>query len=324
MNQPAEPIKILVIDGAQERQETYRGILEQSAQQKVTLVPAESGEKGLSLSRTFRPHCIILNTSLPDISGIEVLNTLNGKDGIDAAIVMVGETAGETIALDAMNHGAQDYVLFDSLTPGQLLRAINNARLILKLRTDLDHARQDAGGTDLEDPQTSLASRSLFFDRMDHALILAKRKQESVGLMMMELHGLKSINLSKGHEFGDAAIVEIAARLKSMLREADTVARFDGAKFAVILQTGATYEGAVIIAQKIIHAMQAPLELHGVTIELNLNIGVSLFPNHGEDGDTLIHHADAAMAQAKAEGGGYAVFTFDDLLVDFLEDDGAA
>ncbi len=324
MNAPDSPIKILAIDGVQKRQDAYRQILEKGANQKITLVPADTGEKGLSLSRTFRPHCIILHATLPDMDGMKVLSTLHGKDGTDAAVVMVTEAANEAVVLDAMNKGAQDYVLTDRLTAGQLFRALTNARLIKKLRAELDRARREVAATDLEDPQTALASRNLFFDRMNHALILAKRNNQNVGLLMMELNGLKTINLSKGHEFGDAAIVETAKRIKATLREADTVARFDGGKFAIILQTGATYEGAIIAVQKIIHAMGESFSVNGSPLELNLNIGISLFPNHGEDGDTLIHHADAAMAQAKSQGGGYAMFTYDDLLVDFLEDGGAA
>lgn len=323
MNQSDAPIKILAIDGAQERQDAYRAILQKGADQEITLVPADTGEKGLSLSRTFRPHCIILHTKLPDMDFRKVLSTLNGKDGNDAGVVMVSDSASEGVALEALNMGAQDYVLEDRLTPGQLVRALNNARLIVKLNDELKRARSEVASSDLEDPQTALASRNLFFDRMAHALILAKRNNQNVGLLMIELNGLKTINLSKGHAFGDAAIVEIAQRLRTTLREADTVARFDGGKFAVILQTGATYEGAVIAVQKIIHAMRERFSVNGSALDLDLNIGISLFPNHGEDGDTLIHHADAAMGQAKTQGGGYAMFTYDDLLVDFLEDGGA-
>jgi diguanylate cyclase (GGDEF)-like protein len=324
MNEPDAPIKILVIDSAQERQDAYREILQKGADQEITLVPADTGEKGLSLSRTFRPHCIILHTTLPDMDFRKVLSTLNGKDGNDAAVVMVSDSASEGVALEALNMGAQDYILADKLTAGQLVRALNNARLIVKLHAELKRVQREVASSDLEDAQTALASRNLFFDRMSHALILAKRNNQNVGLLMMELNGLKTINLSKGHAFGDAAIVEIAQRLKATLREADTIARFDGGKFAVILQTGATYEGAVIAVQKIIHTMRERFSVNGTVLDLELNIGISLFPNHGEDGDTLIHHADAAMAQAKAQGGGYAMFTYDDLLVDFLEDGGAA
>ena len=324
MNEPNAPIKILAIDSVQQRQDVYREILQNGADQEITLVPADTGEKGLSLSRTFRPHCIILHTALSDMDFRKTLSTLNGKDGNDAAVVVVSNSAHEGDALEALNRGAQDYVLDDKLTPGQLLRALNNARLIVKLRDELKRVRREVESNDMEDPQTALASRNLFFDRMSHALILAKRNNQNVGLLMIELNGLKKINLSRGHAFGDAAIVEIALRLQATLREADTIARFDGGKFAVILQTGATYEGAVIAVQKIMHAMRERFSVNGTELDLDLNIGISLFPNHGEDGDTLIHHADAAMAQAKTQGGGYAMFTYDDLLVDFLEDGGNA
>lgn len=323
MNDPNTPIKILVIDGDRERQDRLADMLEHVSDLQFTVVPADSGEKGLSLSRTFRPHCILLHTSLPDMTGLEVLSTLNGKNGSGAAIVLVSDQAGENQALAAMGNGAHDYVLADNLTSGQLLRAIGNAQTIFTLRAELEKMRHQMANTDLIDPQTSLASRNLFFDRLAHALILAKRNNINLALLMVELDGLKSINLSKGHEFGDAAIVELAKRLTASLRKADTIARFDGAKFTIILQTGATYEGALITTQKIVHAMQEPFAVNGTAIELNLNIGISMFPNHGEDGDTLLHHADAAMSQVKAQGGGYAMFTYDDLLVDFLEDGGA-
>lgn len=320
MNDPRSTIKILAIDDAPDRQDAYRQVLEKAAGARFTLVPAETGEKGLSLSRTVRPHCVILSCKLPDMDSGQVLATLNSKGSDPTAVVMVADAAGEGAALQALKAGAQDYVLIDKLTAGQLVRAAGNAMEIVRLRVELARAQHELASTDLKDPQTSLASRNLFFDRLTHAVILAKRNNQNVGLIMIELNGLKEINLVMGHEVGDAAIVEIAKRLSATLREADTVARFDGGKFAIILQTGATYEGAIITAQKILHTMDEPLESEAGTIELNLNIGLALFPNHGEDGDTLIHHADTAMAQSRAQGGGYTMFTYDDLLVDFLEE----
>lgn len=320
MSGSQSPTKILAIDNAPERQKAYRQILEQAAKGEFTLVPADTGEKGISLTRTFRPDCILLHAALPDMDGLKVLSTLSGKEPMSAAVVMVTDSAGEEVGLNAMTQGAQDYVLSDSLTAGQLLRALTNAQQIVQLRAELNRARHQLATTDLQDAQTSLASRNLFFDRMTHAVILAKRTNQNVALMMVELNGLKEINLVKGHEVGDGAIVEIAARLKANLREADTIARFDGGKFAVILQTGATYEGTVIAAQKILHVTQEAFSVENIVVELSLNIGISLFPNHGDDADTLIHHADAAMVQARTQGGGYAMFTYDDLLVDFLDD----
>lgn len=146
MNEPDGTIRILAIDGAEERQDAYRRILENGARRQIILVPAQGGEQGLTLSRTFRPDCILLNISLPDMDAHQVLATLVEDDGSDAAVVMVSDAAGEAAALDSISRGALDYVLSDHLTVEQLTRALDNARLVHRLRLELAQAKAEGSG----------------------------------------------------------------------------------------------------------------------------------------------------------------------------------
>ncbi len=152
-------------------------------------------------------------------------------------------------------------------------------------------------------------------------MILAKRNSENLAVMLLEASRLKDINFIHGHGAGDAVLTEAGRRIRATLREADTVARSNGNQFAVVLHTGATHEGVRIAAEKILAAMAEPIAVEDDTIELALEIGIALFPHHGEDGDTLLHNAEVAMAEARRQGGGYAVFAYDDMLVDFLGND---
>ena len=116
------------------------------------------------------------------------------------------------------------------------------------------------------------------------------------------LDRFKLINNCHGHAAGDLVSREIGTRLRIQLREADTVARLGGDEFAVILQTGATLEGAEIAALKIVRAVELPLMVEGQRVDIGVSIGIAVYPEHGVDADQLLHNADAAMYLAKRDG----------------------
>lgn len=152
------------------------------------------------------------------------------------------------------------------------------------------------------DPLTGLANRILFSDRLNMAVKRARRSQKIVGVMMLDLDHFKDVNDNWGHATGDALLKEIAARLSSLVRETDTISRQGGDEFCIALPSLSSPHDALLIAENIVSGIRAPLRLDSHVIHLTTSIGISVFPNHGDDCDTLLKKADRAMYQAKNLG----------------------
>ncbi len=173
--------------------------------------------------------------------------------------------------------------------------------------TDRKKAEHELERQALHDYVTGLPNRSLLLDRLEQALRTARRLATPLALLVMDLDRFKEINDTFGHHAGDLLLTEVAARMRSDLRETDTIARLGGDEFAVVLP-GADEAGAGRVAQKIIAAVQQPFEIEGHAQEISVSIGMAVSPQHGEDVETLLRQADIAMYVAKRTPGGSAVY----------------
>jgi diguanylate cyclase (GGDEF)-like protein/PAS domain S-box-containing protein len=161
----------------------------------------------------------------------------------------------------------------------------------------------------LYDPLTDLPNRTLFFDRLNQAIALAKRNSYTFALMFLDLDGFKQVNDSMGHDIGDMLLKETARRLTDCLRKSDTVARMGGDEFTLVLTRLEMASDAKIVAEKVIACMSNPFRLKGYDCSVTVSIGISLYPSDSSDGEALFKHADTAMYRVK-EGGknGYRFF----------------
>lgn len=149
------------------------------------------------------------------------------------------------------------------------------------------------------DTLTGLPNRSLFSDRLRHALSLAKRSRNYVAVMFIDLDDFKSVNDVFGHEMGDQVLKRVAKTLRNCVRESDTVARLSGDEFTLAVENIIKPEDAAAIAQKILSELSEPIREDGQQITITASIGISIFPTHGEDEVSLLKKADAAMYQVK-------------------------
>ena len=159
----------------------------------------------------------------------------------------------------------------------------------------------------LHDALTDLPNRTLLNDRLGQAILTAQRQERQLALLIMDLNRFKEINDTLGHHIGDLVLQEVAKRMRAVLRESDTVARLGGDEFAVLLPETDT-EKAMVAAAKILKGLEAPFNLEGRTLDIGASIGIALFPEHGDDGVSLMQHADVAMYTAKRGGYGYALY----------------
>ena len=158
------------------------------------------------------------------------------------------------------------------------------------------------------DALTGLPNRTLFVERLKHALARAERRKRSVAVMFLDMDRFKVVNDTLGHEAGDRLLQAMAARLHACVREGDTVARFGGDEFAGFLSDVASPEDVAIVVSKFLDALAPPFTIDGHELFISGSIGISLYPEDGTDTQTLMKNADTAMYRAKQQGGNTSEF----------------
>lgn len=152
------------------------------------------------------------------------------------------------------------------------------------------------------DALTNLPKRAVFIDRVNQAIRRSWRKQEMFAVLFLDLDRFKSINDTMGHPLGDKLLIEVARRLEHMMRPEDTIARFGGDEFLILVEGIVRYDRINMLCSRIIEDLAQPFEIEGKEVIVGASIGVSLFPQDGTNATGLIKNADLAMYRAKEAG----------------------
>jgi diguanylate cyclase (GGDEF)-like protein len=174
-------------------------------------------------------------------------------------------------------------------------------------------AKREARITELayNDPLTGLPNRTLFHDRLNQAAKITSRAGQSFALLVLNLDRFKEVNTVLGHHIGDLLLQEVSKRLSLVLtRDSDTFARLGGDEFAVLLSSCDAL-GAMLVVHKILDTLDQPILLEGQEIIATGSIGIAIYPEHGDEINTLLRRADIAMRKAKKENSSYALFDLD-------------
>jgi diguanylate cyclase len=180
----------------------------------------------------------------------------------------------------------------------QLLTVLDNQALNRRLAAMVGQLEHQA----FHDGLTNLANRALFRERVAHALRRRSQAGIPLALLFIDLDDFKTVNDQLGHAAGDDLLVDVAARLKTCVRDEDTVARLGGDEFAILLEQASSHEVAVRVAGRILDAMRAPFHLQGRQVQIGASVGVTV--SHATEVDAVLHEADVAMYTAKAHGKG--------------------
>ncbi|SPE30505.1 conserved membrane hypothetical protein [Burkholderiales bacterium] len=184
------------------------------------------------------------------------------------------------------------------------------------INAQLHSANEELQQRAFHDPLTHLANRTLFEDRLMHAVARSRRdeeriaahQQEKLAVLFIDLDGFKAVNDSLGHTAGDKVLRECAQRLRQAARDNDTVARISADEFLVLMEDVPSVAVCATMAQRMLDALAQPLQVTGRELQISASVGIAVFPDHGHQGK-LIAHADAAMNAAKRAGGnGYTLF----------------
>ena len=168
--------------------------------------------------------------------------------------------------------------------------------------SDRKRAEKQVAFQAYHDALTQLPNRRMFVDRLTLSLLSARRVRGNVAVLFIDLDRFKTINDTLGHSVADALLIEIAARLRSCVRQTDTVARHGGDEFTVILPDLHQPEDAAQVAEKILERVAEPVVVGTTSMEISASIGIAIYPHDGLDIDTLLRNADDAMYRAKQAG----------------------
>jgi diguanylate cyclase (GGDEF)-like protein len=194
---------------------------------------------------------------------------------------------------------------------GLLLLWISIFRLVAGASRKLRRQAEENERLALHDHLTGLPNRSLFLDRVEHALHSTARTGSGVAVLLMDLDRFKEVNDTLGHHCGDLMLKELARRLSAVVRPTDTVARLGGDEFALLVPNLTQPDAGILLAERISRALQDPFVIDGLPLEAEASVGIALYPVHGEDVETLLQRADVAMYVAKETKTHYAVYDAD-------------
>jgi diguanylate cyclase len=175
-------------------------------------------------------------------------------------------------------------------------------RIIVARTENLEVANRQLRHLATHDALTDLPNRVLLDDRLEQAIAHASRDAQPFAVMILDLDRFKTINDTLGHHSGDAVLKEVASRLRTMVRNVDTVARVGGDEFVLVVGPAATLAEAEEIARRANDIVSQPIGVAGVELHVTASIGIALYPEHGESTGRLLMHADAAMYCAKQHG----------------------
>jgi diguanylate cyclase (GGDEF)-like protein len=234
--------------------------------------------------------CVILDLTLPDAGRLDGLMEMkNIAPEVPVVVVTADDDAARGVK--AVQAGAQDYLIKGGMDSVQLCRSVRYA--VERGQSELRLAHRA-----LHDALTGLPNRMLLMDRLGFALADSERSEASVAIFFLDLDGFKDVNDRLGHLAGDALLRGIAARLLAWVRPGDTVSRFGGDEFTVLVRGVRGEEEAARIAERLTEAVRSPLSIEGEEISLIPSIGVALGRGIRRP-EEMIDRADRAMYSAK-------------------------
>jgi diguanylate cyclase (GGDEF)-like protein len=288
-------LKILLVEDNDVDAHLTQDILaEWSIEQFDVVHVARLSEAFIQLPRT-RFDAILLDLSLPDGYGLLTLKQMQATCPTIPIIVLSG-LSDQSLAVEAVQAGAQDYLVKGQGQPELLARSIRYAIERKRAEERLTHLAQ-------YDQLTGLVNRTLFRDRLIHAMARSKRLQQPMGLLLLDLDRFKSVNDTMGHDAGDQLLKAVADRLRECVREVDTVARMGGDEFTIILEALSHEDDITTVAERITKSLTEPFPLGHQRVSIGVSIGITVYPLDDHEIDDLLRHADAAMYRAKQKGG---------------------
>jgi len=288
-------IKVLLVEDNDVDAELTQDLLSEWSMEEFQITRARTLTEGFSFLSRDQFDAVLLDLSLPDAFGLPTVRQVHAMNPTVPVVVLSGVT-DQSLALQAVQQGAQDYLVKGQGHPELLARAIRYAIERKRAEEHLTYLAQ-------YDHLTGLVNRSLFRDRLIQAMARSKRMNQSIGLMLLDLDRFKTVNDTFGHDMGDELLKAVSERLKACVREVDTVARMGGDEFTIILEGVSSEQNILAVAKRITESIATPFDLKGQHISIGISVGITIYPHDDYPVDELLKHADTAMYRAKQQGG---------------------
>ncbi len=272
----------------------------------------ESAEGALAILNTTNFDLVISDINMSGISGLELVPIVLSKNR-DAVVIMLSAQQTIDYAIEAMRVGAFDYIIKPFDIPhieAAVRRALSHHQLLNEKRQYENHLEDMVKERTAEiehlayyDRLTDLPNRNLFADRCAKASVVARNSKQLIGVILVSLDRFKDINDTLGHAAGDQLLKEVAVRLQRCVSGADTIARFEGPEFAILLTQPVDSSTIEEVAVSIMESLKGSFDLPAQEVYVTPSIGISLFPLNGEPGNAILQNAGAALYRAKQQGG---------------------
>ena len=299
---------ILIIDD----DEQIRNLLRELLCADYKCVVAGSFEEALSVLQKVNFDLVLADINLGASSGLSLVPRIL-EHAPETVVIMISGQQAIDFAIEAMHVGAFDYItkpLDVRHVQEAVRRALDHHKLLEEKQQHENHLEELVEKRTAEikhlayhDRLTDLPNRALFADRYAQAIAIARREKHVVAVLLVSLDRLKKVTDTLGHSVGEIVLSEAADRLRNCVGNGETVARFDGAEFALLLTHLKQPDDATQASMAISEAFKPPFRLGEQDVYVTASIGISLFPSNGEDSATILKNAGAALDLAKQSGG---------------------
>jgi two-component system cell cycle response regulator len=289
---------ILIVDDQQSNVLLLEGMLREAGY--ACVASTNNPYAVCELYRKNHYDLILLDLQMPGMDGFQVMEDLKAVE-TDGYLPILVITAQPGHKLRALTSGAKDFVSkpFDLLEAKTRIHNMLEVRLLYK---HLEHYSLEMESLAMHDALTGLPNRRLLMDRLSLSITHAHRNKRTMAVMYLDLDGFKQVNDTLGHDVGDKLLNMVAARMAAAVRQEDTVARLGGDEFVIALWELIHADGLARLVSKVIQAVSQPYVINGHTVSVTTSVGVSIYPTHGDDADTLMKNADLALYEAKRAG----------------------
>ena len=309
--------RVLIIDD----EEQIRNLLIDVLGNSYQCSDASSAEEALAALVETVPDLVISDIDMGGMSGLELVPRVHSL-WPDTVVMMISGNQDIEFAIEALRVGAYDYITKPidlRHVEASVERALKHSQLLKEkraykeqLETLLQQRTAEVDWLAYYDTITQLPNRTLFEDRLTQAVAIAKASDQSLGVLFISLDQFKKVNDSLGHGPGDVLLREFAERLKSCITKSDTVARFGSDEFALLRTQIDGTNDVIETIGSLSQVLKFAFDLPGHELFATASVGISLFPMDGEDSQTLLKNAGAALYKAKKSGGAnYQFFTSD-------------
>jgi diguanylate cyclase (GGDEF)-like protein len=294
----------LLVEDSPEDRAACRRLLHNGGGEEYELLVADTADRAVSLCHEQRPDCVLLDYRLPDADGLDVLAQLAGSDAETAVpVVMLTGQGNETVAVQALQGGAQDYLVKGGLTAQGLRFAIHNAMEKVALRRQIERQRRELERLATLDVLTGVFNRRVLLERLELELRRCRRYGSRLCVLLLDLDHFKRINDTYGHLAGDAVLVSLGRILRTRVRGTDMAGRYGGEEFCVLLPE-TDLEAGRELAERLRQCVAAETFTAGggTTFRVTCSLGVSRFENPNQKVSDLLQAADEALYRAKQQG----------------------